>query len=300
MKGPFITTDNDIKKYNIYLLLALVPLIIYGFYKNGIYLFLNNYINFMQMFKPIILILGSLLINILIQKIILKEKNIWNNINLLDGVIISMVIMPQVNIIVFWLLYLIFEFLFLFLNKKFNMNNIAFCKLCLLIIFLYVMKYNYLNEFEMSNNYTGSFKSLFFGSVSGGMCSTCNFIIIISWIFLSTNPLYKKEISLFMIITMALLCFVNFIISPNLTKSFLPLFSYSTLFCAIFISPHMKSSPYLKTSKIIYGILCGVISYILIVTTKSFISVILSISILSCFANFIDNFVQKLSYLNKN
>ena len=50
MKNVYMRDNNSIFKISIYYFISLLPLIIYGFYKNGIYLYLHNYTNVFGMF----------------------------------------------------------------------------------------------------------------------------------------------------------------------------------------------------------------------------------------------------------
>ena len=52
-----IKSNNSIKRLCITYLISLIPLIIFGFYKNGISLYIKRYINLLEMFKPLLFIL---------------------------------------------------------------------------------------------------------------------------------------------------------------------------------------------------------------------------------------------------
>ena len=54
---------------------ALIPLILFSFYKNGILLYQNNYISFIDMFLPFYFYLVSMGIGYLVA--LIKKENKW-------------------------------------------------------------------------------------------------------------------------------------------------------------------------------------------------------------------------------
>ena len=55
MNKPFLHSKNTISRNIAYLIYALIPLLLFGFYKNGIMLYQKGLINLIDMFKPITL-----------------------------------------------------------------------------------------------------------------------------------------------------------------------------------------------------------------------------------------------------
>ena len=58
----YVHSKNDLKKNVIYFLYSLIPLYLYGIYKNGYLLYQRNLIGFLGMFKLVILLGIGLLI----------------------------------------------------------------------------------------------------------------------------------------------------------------------------------------------------------------------------------------------
>ena len=54
-----IKSNNSIEKMSYIYLLSLLPLILFGFYKNGISLFIKDYVNILGMLKPLLLPKGK-------------------------------------------------------------------------------------------------------------------------------------------------------------------------------------------------------------------------------------------------
>ena len=76
----YVRSNKSIKSITLTKLLFLLPLIVYGFYKNGIYLYQEHYISFIEIFRPLIYVfIGALVgisVNILYGKFIKKVKTI--------------------------------------------------------------------------------------------------------------------------------------------------------------------------------------------------------------------------------
>ena len=53
MNNVYVRGNTSIKSISLTRLFLLLPLIIYGCYKNGVYLYTSNYINLFDMFRPI-------------------------------------------------------------------------------------------------------------------------------------------------------------------------------------------------------------------------------------------------------
>ena len=51
----YVRSRRSIKNISIVRICLLIPLIIYGFYKNGFYLYQHQYTNILGLFKPLIL-----------------------------------------------------------------------------------------------------------------------------------------------------------------------------------------------------------------------------------------------------
>ena len=93
-----IKSDNSIKKLSLIYIISLFPLILFGFYKNGISLYIKNYVSLFGMFKPLIIILlgfiiGSL-VNIIYEKYINKSKDsliniVFSNLYPIYGILIG-------------------------------------------------------------------------------------------------------------------------------------------------------------------------------------------------------------------
>ena len=92
---------RNIKNLVIINILFLVPLLLYGCFKNGFLLYEKNLISFWEVFKPIYLILISWGIKIIID-LIFKRKIIIDY-NLLYVIIIALIMPYNINLIVYFI-----------------------------------------------------------------------------------------------------------------------------------------------------------------------------------------------------
>ena len=65
--GPFLKSSNSTRKIMRNLLIALLPIIIFTIYKNGIVPYINHTTNIFGLFYPLIFIIVSTIITILIE-----------------------------------------------------------------------------------------------------------------------------------------------------------------------------------------------------------------------------------------
>ena len=123
----FLHTKEDVsiivKKY----IICLLPLIIYGIYKNGFLLYSRNLIPFFEIFKIVYLLLISLGIYLIINNLILKKS--FYSLDLVFMLIIPLFMPQNINIIIYTLGLFLSFLLASLLEKKIKFNKMAFCKL---------------------------------------------------------------------------------------------------------------------------------------------------------------------------
>lgn len=284
-----IKSDNSIKKICITYLVSLFPLIVYGFYKNGIYLYSKGLVNILEMFKPILFLLIGILcgisVNIIYERIIKKSQasildQIFSSFHLIYGILISCIVSINTNIFLF----LIVTFLILFISKFFD-NKINFISLTSLVIFLIMSifsKFSFLNIYESTNNLNLNSIDYLIGRGSGGIFATNILLLIISFIILYNSKIYKKIIPIFSIIIFSLLVTIYCIINKDIGNIFNMIFTNGILFSFIFIATDPVSSSYTNVGQIIYGISIGILTFLLylIQPALSVYGAILIISIL--------------------
>ncbi len=265
-----IKSDNSIKKISLIYFISLIPLILYGFYKNGISLYIKGYVNVLGMLKPLLFIIIGLLCgilsNIIYEKINKSNKNIsdiiFSSFHMLYGVLIASVSSINTNLFLFSIV----TFLVLFISKFIKNNKINIVALASLIIFFIMNifhKFSFLNVYEVSNHFNMNAIDYLFGKGSGGIFTTNIILLIISFIILYCSKVYKKNVSLFSIISFSILTIIYSIFKNDIGNIMNILFTNGIMFSFIFIATDTVSSCYTKNGQIIYGILVGLITFIL-------------------------------------
>ena len=272
-----IKSDNSIKKSSFIYFLSLLPLFLFGFYKNGINLYNKGYVNIYGMFKPIIILLMGCLIgvsvNIIYEKFIKKNKDnlkdiIFSSFHPLYGILTACVASINTNLILFSFV----TFGILFLSKFLKNTKINYVALSSLIIFFIMNlfgKFSFLNVYEVSKNFNMNAIDYMFGRGSGGIFTTNIILLVISFIVLFYSKVYKRNIAVFSIITFVLLTVIYSIIINNPSNIMNMLFTNGILFSFIFISTEPVSSCYTKKGKIIFGVVVGVLTFLLYLVNSS-------------------------------
>ncbi|MBE6141016.1 MAG: hypothetical protein E7172_05775 [Firmicutes bacterium] len=291
MKNIYIRDNNSIFKISLKYFYALVPLILFGFYKNGIMLYQKGLINFIGIFKPLLFIITGIIIgatvNFIYEKIINKNNNnlkdiLFSSFHILYGLITSCLVSINTNFFIF----LVITFLVLFFSKILKIKSINLMSLTSLLIILItylISDFSYLNIYESNTILNLNATDYLIGRGSGGIATTFIGGLIFSIIILWNERTYKKEVALYGIITFVGLIFLYVIYKSNVSSIFELLFTNGILFSLIFVATDSVSSSYTKTGKIFYGIFTGLLTFILYLINPAFscLGAILISSILS-------------------
>jgi len=131
---PILHNNTDkkdlIKKYYI----ALIPLILFSIYKNGILLFNNDLINISKIFTPLYFYIISIIVGFIASKI-LKD-------NTKENILICLIVSSTISINTNMIIYPILLFVSLFIGKvittktKLQFNIGSFMRLILILALL--------------------------------------------------------------------------------------------------------------------------------------------------------------------
>lgn len=272
----FFHNKVNIKNIVISYLLCLIPLILYGIYKNGILLYTRDLISFLSIFKIIYLLIISLLIYILVDILIFKKKEIWT-LDLLFLMIIPLFMPQNINLFVYGISLFISFLISNVLERKIKFNKMAFCKLFIILVLVVINNYTYLNPAENLNIYSLNYWDLLWGRNIGGIASTNIILGILILILFSVLNNYKKIIAI---------CSISaFIIISLLVSGFdiNSLLSSSAILGLILLNADSISTPHSRLGMIIYGIACGILTAILTYFLNAFEGVFISVLFLSFF-----------------
>ena len=289
-----IKSNNSIKKISFIYLISLLPLILFGFYKNGINLYLKGLINIFNMFKPILfIIIGfiiGILVNIIYEKYINKNKSkvidiIFSSFHPIYGILIACISSINTNLILFTIITFIVLFISKFLSLK--INYIALTSLIIFFIMSMTNKFTFLNVYEASTNFNMNAIDYLFGKGSGGIFTTNILLLIVSYIILYNSKTYKKNIPIISTITFSILTIIYSILTNNIGNILNMLFTNGILFSFVFIATDFISSSYTKNGIIIYSILVGILTFVLYLINPA-LSSLGGILIASIFNSLID------------
>jgi len=187
---PKEISDKLFKEMNSYYI-ALIPMLLFGFYKNGILLFTNNIITFKSLIIPLYFYIISIIISFIISKILKEDYKE----NILIALISISTISLNSNIIIFPILLFVTLFIIKVLKNKLKLtiNWLSFIHLSLLLSLL-INSYSYLNIGETLDIFNYNLFDIFLGHGVGGISNTSTLILIFSLIILSLNKFYKKSI----------------------------------------------------------------------------------------------------------
>lgn len=288
MNKVYIHSKNTIDKYVLKYIYGLIPLVLYGIYKNGLILYNANLINFLSIFKVLYLIVISLIIYIIFS--IITKRKLKLNLELLSILIISLFMPYSINLIIYSISLFVLLFIDHYLSKILKYNNISFIILGIILILVIINKYNYLNPLELTNNYLYTFLDLLFGRNPGGIATSSIIIGIILIIYFSIFTIYKQNIAISSIIVFLLLTAIlnNFNINSLLNSN--------AILSFILIAPELKNTPVSIKGTIIYGSLIGIISGLLCQYVSFYVGSFLAIFIISLIYGILHKF-DKFKYL---
>ena len=280
--STFVREETNIKKIISYLYISIIPLLIFGFYKNGIKSFDGIYI-----LHPLILDLVGFASGTVVS-IILEKKKPLTSFYPFYGLLSASLVFPNTSIIVFGLIC----FISLFIYKKINKNNVNIVCVIALIVILISNFYetNYLNLVINSNTNLDGLDYLL-GKGSAGLNASCTLLSLASYLYLSTKAFYKREIPLYSFLTYSILMVIYLSFIGDINSLFVRLLSNGTIFSLVFVSTMGTTSSYTKRGRICYALILGILMFILSFSFPS-LAVISAIFLVSIMHKYIDKLLK--------
>lgn len=272
------------KKYNIKKLVMqniylLLPLLGYALYKNGYLIYEKKLISFISIFKPLYLVLISVLIKIIID--LIRYKKIIINYELVYVILISMIMPYNISILLYIVSFSICYILSLILDKYIKYNKVCFIYLVIILINFLINNYTFKTPLEENYAFSFSVFDLIMGRSIGGISSTSIFFSLFAYLILLNNYYYKKDIPFVINIVYLILGIIYYYITKNNDI----LLNNELVFASIFIATLPLYSPYKEKTQIITSIIIGMLTFILSVYFNSIIAIYLSIFIVSLIPN---------------
>lgn len=257
--------------------LALLPLLIYGFYKNGIFLYVNDLVSFKRILLPLYFYGISILMGYLVAILSHTEKKQ----NILMALICGASVSLNTNMIIYPILLFGLLFIVSYVTERWKIvfNKIALVRLGL-VLALMLGLYSYMNIAEKLGKFNYGLGDVILGRGVSGIASSSIILIGIGLVILSFNKYYKKEIAISSIVVFGLLGFSYVFLTKN--YDFLSVLLNGTVyFSLVFIGPDVSVSPYYKKGMVVYGVLIGLLTFILTLVVNSFEAGIIAVLLVS-------------------
>ena len=278
-------------KYHTYLLIiiyTLIPLILMGFYKNGIMLYFKDLVKLIYIIKPLLFVFVSVILGFIVPLIFKKKDQISTLI--LYNLLISLCISINTNIYLYTSMILVLNILYFIFLNKIKINYPALVILIISLTSYFAFNTSFLNHYEVLNNQSYSIIDFLLGFSVGGIGSSNILLILIGLAILSFTTYYKKDIAITGVVLYTI-CFLWGLATGNSFNELINLLcSYSVIFAIVYILPINEYSPKKDTSRYIYTALICFISFILVFFIKCPFAVyiaILSVNIMDIFKKII-------------
>ncbi len=287
-KLPVLHYPKNIKSLINSYYIALIPLLIFGFYKNGLLLYFNNLINFKNALIPIYYYIISILIGFIISKFFKEDYKI----NILISLSVTSTISINSNIYMYPLILFIALFIIKYLISKYNLNiNSESTIRIIILLSLLLNTYSYLNIAEKLNKFNYNLADIFIGHGVGGLANTSLLILIISLIILSLNKFYKRNIAYTSIISFIILNLISIFLFKN-TELINIICNGYVYFALIFMGANLTTGPHHEKGMTIYGLILGILTYIFTLIFK-YEGVYIAILLSSFFIPLINKFTDR-------
>ena len=170
----------------------LLPLIIYGIYKNGYLVYQKNLIHFLEIFKPLYLVLIGVVIKIIID--LIRYKKVKVDYDFIYVIIIGMIMPPNINLLLYFIAFSILYILSIFLDKYLKLNKVCYIYLIIIFINSLFNDFTFLNPMEAKYNFQFEFLDYVFGRNIGSISTTSIICSLIIFCYLINDYYYKKDI----------------------------------------------------------------------------------------------------------
>lgn len=331
-EGNFMKSKNSTSKMMYTVLIILVPFIIFGTFKNGIYPAVQGYGNLYTVFKPLIYIVIPALTCLIVEYLYYLIKKDKKSISILFGehyAIIPGVFLGLITSIntPIWLLILgsIISSLSKLIFGGFGKNklNPALAGALFVTVIFSSFLGGYLNPYEIDvissatplSNMTassylitydnlvapyGTLWTFFFGNMPGAIGETCSFLCIVALIFLIYKKVVKWRIPVAYLLSVVVISLIICLIKDiGLWFILFNLLSGGLLFGATFMATDPVTSPMSYKGQVVGGIFLGISTMVIRYLTKLPEGVLISILLFNILTILINYLTIKLYSKNK-
>lgn len=300
LKGPYMKSKNKTSKMMIHLIIALIPIILFSFYKNGILPYIHSKTNIVGLFYPLIMVLtaslSTLVFEVLYAKIFLKEKNlkkyIINSYSFIPGIFLALIlpINTPISILIFgsFMASIVGKMLFGgFGNNIFNPALIG--RIFIIATYAVVISNHggYLNSYEVDTISSatplsnaslvsgigtyetlvkpyGSLLDFFIGTIPGALGETSALLCLLAFLYLTVTKTIKWRIPTFYVGTVFIMTLlIGLFNGLGFWYPFFQILSGGLMFGAVFMATDPVTSPTTPIGQVIYGLSLGILTVVL-------------------------------------
>ena len=281
MKKGFLK-ENKIFKINLFYVLSLLPVIIFGYYKNGIipaqkgsipYWFGTQYI-----FIPIVVLLLSYVFEVYYYTVVKKEEgltSVYNSISPFVNVLCYLVTAPMHKLFITIPIMVLVDVVLKFIDDKVTINQVALYKCIIFVVFMIMGVKGYANYYEITLDEVVTKPSLLFlGFGRGAIGVTSTLCALIGYLILMFNKYYKKEMPIIAFLGYAIVaCVLYFVGKIGFYDILRNLFNSGFIFAIVYVLSLSNATPVVRTGRVLYAFFIGLISAILINVNDFYIGV---------------------------
>lgn len=298
-KGTYVKHPLTANKVLEHLIVALIPIILFSIYKNGIIPYINDKVGIYGLLLPIIIIFISILTGsvseALYYKLVLKDKRkikeiLFNLESIMPGLLMALIIpiTTPLSIVVLgsFLGTVVGKMLFGGYNKH-KLNPSLLGSLAVMVILTMTMTNNYSNPYELGQMQTnsplinamsldnigsyneiikpfGHLRDFFIGLIPGSLGATSVLLSILAFVYLLFNKIIKWKITITYLLTVFVMTFV--IGNYNGLGLWYPLFhimSGGLVFISVFLATDLLTTPTTPIAQLLFGLYIGIITVLL-------------------------------------
>lgn len=324
--GNYLKSNNTTNKIMNNFIIALIPIIIYSFYKNGIMACKNNF-NIYTLFKPLIMLIVSIITSYLTEYIWfrIKEKNkntkylIKNSHGIIPAIMLTLIlpINTPITVLILGSIFASFIGKLIYGGIGKNIFNPALIGRLFIITAYSSLIMNaggYLNDYEKTIDaisgatpltnfdnlkYLGTYDTVvkpyggllnfFIGNIPGAIGETSALLCIIGFIYLIVKKSVKWRIPIYYILTVfTMTTIIGLLNGMGLWYPMLQILSGGLFFGAIFMATDPVTSPITDYGQKIYGLLLGLLTVTLRYLTPYPEGVLTSILVMNLFVPIIN------------
>ncbi len=327
-EGTYIKSNNSTSKMMNNFIISLIPIIIFSFIKNGLYPYMKTGMNFIDLIRPLLMLLLSIFSCIMTeyfwQNIIKKKKNNFKYYYTQSYIIIPGILLALMLPLKTPLYLLIIGGIIATIGRNIlggfgsNLLNPALLSRTFIIILIFLFfdisysnnlesnlltpltllkNNNFIISLDTINNTYGSLFNMFLGFVPGLLGMTSSLLCLISFIYLAINKVIKCRITIYYILTVFIITAIfGFSNNMGIWYPLLHILSGGLIFSAVFIATDPVTSPITTFGQTIYGIILGILTVLL----RFIIPVPEEVIIIILMMNLIVPLINKISIKTQN